>query len=214
MHEAEQYLRNPDTPNSLYVQYGGGRRRLFFNPTKGQIGMIDKGCSKTGHLFNNWSGVTKVFYPDDPDNEQKAIERERRLTAKYTKQASKATHTNPFIRKCLAADPGKTPYKNGLSTGTRIDGKLISLKTIEKYAGSNTMNAFRRAVAEKRHFASGRFDFQGYDGSLSVQINTAKSTYFRPGDVMAYFDKEYRGCANGYYYLLINDEYFIGYDID
>ena len=28
------------------------------------------------------------------------------------------------------------------------------------------------------------------------------------------FSKEFRNCGNGYYYLLINDEYMIGYDID
>jgi len=28
------------------------------------------------------------------------------------------------------------------------------------------------------------------------------------------FSEEFRGCGNGYYYLLINDENFIGYDID
>lgn len=26
--------------------------------------------------------------------------------------------------------------------------------------------------------------------------------------------KEYRDCGNGYYYLLINDKFMIGYDID
>lgn len=26
--------------------------------------------------------------------------------------------------------------------------------------------------------------------------------------------KEYRNCGNGYYYLLINDDFMIGYDID
>ena len=34
------------------------------------------------------------------------------------------------------------------------------------------------------------------------------------GDMMAGFSKEYRNCGNGYYYLLINDEWMIGYDID
>lgn len=34
------------------------------------------------------------------------------------------------------------------------------------------------------------------------------------GDMAAGFSKEYRNCGNGYYYLLINDEYMIGYDID
>lgn len=28
------------------------------------------------------------------------------------------------------------------------------------------------------------------------------------------FSKEYRGYLNGYYYLMINDEFMIGYDVD
>ena len=36
------------------------------------------------------------------------------------------------------------------------------------------------------------------------------------GDIerRAGFSKEYRGCLNGYYYLMINDEFMIGYDVD
>lgn len=34
------------------------------------------------------------------------------------------------------------------------------------------------------------------------------------GDEKAGFSKEYRNCGNGYYYLLINDTYVIGCDID
>lgn len=212
MHEAEQYLRNPDTPNSLYVQYGGSRRRLFFNPDCERIGIINKGCRRKGTEFHDWSGITKVFYPKVTDIEGDAIAKKHRISVKYTQQALKATHTNPFIRKCLAANPCKTPYENGISTGNRIDGQLVSLKAIEKYAGSGTMNEFRRALADKRPYYSGRFDFRGYDGSLSVEVH--ENDNMQPGDVRAFFNKEYRDCLNGYYYLLINDDYFIGYDID
>ena len=34
------------------------------------------------------------------------------------------------------------------------------------------------------------------------------------GGMKAGFSKEYRDCGNGYYYLLINDKFMIGYDID
>ena len=126
MHEAEQYLRNPATPNSLYVQYGGSRRRLFYNPSCGFMGIIKKGCKRRGIVFRDWDGITRVFYPKPAEDEaQAAIDRERKITAKYIRQARKATHTNPFIRKCLAADPEKSPYKNHLTTGNRIDGQLI-----------------------------------------------------------------------------------------
>lgn len=35
-----------------------------------------------------------------------------------------------------------------------------------------------------------------------------------PGDVMGYLSPEYKDCGNGYCYLLINEDKFIGYDKD
>ena len=69
------------------------------------------------------------------------------------------------------------------------------------------MADFKAAVRKCEDFHSFRFDFCGYGGSLWVN---------RKGDgkVTAGFSKEYRGYGNGYYYLLINDETFIGYDVD
>lgn len=76
-----------------------------------------------------------------------------------------------------------------------------------KYCGSVDMHLFREAVKQGKQFSTVRFDFRGYDGTLWCEPR-------ENGDVMAGFSKEYRGCLNGYYYLLINDEYMIGYDID
>ena len=67
---------------------------------------------------------------------------------------------------------------------------------------------------ERRQYHSCRFDFRGYDGSLWIEIADKDDGYNRKGDVMAGFNKEYRGCGNGYYYSLIDDEHFIGTDID
>ena len=36
----------------------------------------------------------------------------------------------------------------------------------------------------------------------------------REGMFFGYLSLEYKGCGNGYYYLLINDDNFIGYDVD
>lgn len=49
--------------------------------------------------------------------------------------------------------------------------------------------------------------FCGYDGTLWCEPR-------ENGDMAAGFSKEFRNCGNGYYYLLVNDEYMIGYDID
>ena len=68
------------------------------------------------------------------------------------------------------------------------------------------MARFRTALKQGEKFSTGRFDFCGYDGTLWCEPR-------ENGDMAAGFSKEYRNCGNGYYYLLINDEYMIGYDI-
>ena len=73
---------------------------------------------------------------------------------------------------------------------------------------------FRKSLAERRSYRSGRFDFRGYDGTLWIEIADKDDGYYRRGDIKAGLSKEYRGCGNGYYYLLIDDEHFIGVDID
>ena len=132
---------------------------------------------------------------------------------KFRRYASHATFPSAFVRKCLAADPTKGCYENRLTTGTRIDGEIISLKAIERYAPW-AVGEFRKALMERREYHSYRFDFRGYDGSLWIDIADKDDNYYRKGDVMAGFSKEYRGCGNGYYYSLIDDEHFIGTDID
>ena len=62
-------------------------------------------------------------------------------------------------------------------------------------------------MKEGRSFSTCRFDFYGYDGSLWCEPD-------KDGGMKAGFSKEYRGCLNGYYYLMINDEFMIGYDVD
>lgn len=129
------------------------------------------------------------------------------MILKYQKLARLATHTNDWLRKIAAADLEKSLYENRITTGTAIDGKCIRLSTIEKYCGSWDMQRFRQAMRNKEKFSTLRFDFCGYDGTLWCEPR-------ENGDMAAGFSKEYRNCSNGYYYLLINDEFMIGYDID
>ena len=132
---------------------------------------------------------------------------DRKLILKYQKLARLATHTNDWLRTIADADLDKSLYENHITTGTRIDGKCIGLATIEKYCGTAEMYLFRQAMKNKKSFSTCRFDFCGYDGTLWCEPRDN-------GDMAAGFSKEYRNCGNGYYYLLINDEYMIGYDID
>ena len=113
------------------------------------------------------------------------------FVAKYKKLARRATHSNDWIRKIATADLTKSLYENDITSGTCIDGKCISLAAIEKRCGRTVMGIFRDAVKRKKWCEA-----------------------YPNGDVKAGFSKEYRNCGNGYYYLLINDTYVIGYDID
>lgn len=48
----------------------------------------------------------------------------------------------------------------------------------------------------------------------SADLSSELSLPFADQGVRAGFMKEYRNTGNGYYYLLINDNTMIGYDID
>jgi len=198
MHEAEKYLLEKK-PGYLYVSYRGEKRRLFITRNDA-ICMVRKGHRNWGDLFSDWEGIDKIYFPDSE------AERNRKLVTKYIREATKATFINNFIRQCLQANPEKSLYENGLTTGNGIDGKIISLAAIAG-AAPNDAKRFEEAMKNRAPFRSSRFQFRGYDGSFEVTVN-------EKGEAMGHFAMEYKGCGNGYYYLLINDQNFIGYDID
>lgn len=210
MHECEQYLRDSQKPNSLYIRYQGKRRRIFIN-SRGQIGIINPGKRTKGSIFTDWNRIEKI-YP--PVSEVSSEEYNRRLVLKYQREAAQATFSSPFIRNIKAADPGKSLYENHITTGNGIDGQIISLQAVRKWCGESYYQQFIEAVRTRTAFHSDRFDFRGYDGSLWVEPYKEGENYKLPGEINAGFSKEYRNCGNGYYYLLINENHFIGYDID
>ena len=212
MHAAEIYLRNPQNPPSLHVVIDGKKRRLFINREYGQIGIIAPRKKTHGYIFGQWEAIEKIIYPTD--EAENAREKEIALTRKFKKLASKASFTNPYIRKVLAADENKTPYENYLTCGTKIDGEVISFKALERWCGTYIIENVKRAIIERRPYKTGQFDFRGYDGSISVEYCSENDDEALPGDIRAFLSKEFRGTGNGYYYLLINDDNFIGYDID
>lgn len=69
------------------------------------------------------------------------------------------------------------------------------------------MSRFMDAVRNGESYHSARFGYCGYDGTLWCEPR-------EDGMISAGFSKEYHGTGNGYYYLLINDETLIGYDVD
>ena len=185
MHPAEEYLRNEQNPPVLYVRIYGERRKLFINRGRENVvGIIAKGKRKHGYIFSDWSHIEKIYYPSQEKEDEKDMD--RKMILKYQKLARLATHTNDWLRKIAAADLEKSLYENRITTGTQ---------------------RFRQAMKNKEKFSTLRFDFCGYDGTLWCEPRDN-------GDMAAGFSKEYRNCGNGYYYLLINDEFMIGYDID
>ena len=206
IHEAEQYLKE-NQPGQLYVRYRGEKRRLFITK-EGSICIICKGRKGWGNPFSDWEGITKIYFP------KTELEKDRNLVEKYRREASKATFTNPFIRDCLKADVSKSLYENHITTGNAIDGKIITLSSVRNAAGNDEMLQFERAVKYGLNYRSCRFPFRGYEATLEVAAVQHSTDYFDAGDVMGYLSVEYKGCGNGYYYLLINDENFIGYDVD
>lgn len=146
MHEAERYLRDPKTPNSLYIQYQGRRRRLFYNRDQNVCGIIAVGKRRRGFGFSDWDGIKKIFWPapaEDP------AETDRRLIRKFQRETAKAGFTSPFIRKIRNADYSKDLYENGITTGTRIDGQIISLEAVRKWCGEETYRCFCEAVRNR-----------------------------------------------------------------
>lgn len=190
---------------TIITDKGSEKKRLFLS-AQGNVCEFAPRSRKRGYaiplnVVESWRSIEEV-----QRNEADTV-------AKFRRYAARASFPSAFVRKCLAADPTKDCYENRLTTGTRIDGEIISLKAIERYEPW-AVGEFRKALMERREYHSCRFDFRGYDGSLWIEIAEKDDSYNRKGDVMAGFSKEYRGCGNGYYYSLIDDEHFIGTDID
>ena len=124
MHEAEQYLRNPETPYSLYIQYQGRRRRLFYNRDQNICGIIGIGRRRYGFGFGDWDNIEKIFKPA-PDKDPEEIN--RRLIRKFQREAAKAGFTSPFIRKIQHADYSKDLYKNSKPCANGAAKRLTGL---------------------------------------------------------------------------------------
>lgn len=177
----------------IHDPYYGTRNATICNGRSAVMVLSPK--SRTRGYLMKWEWVMKIFEPDKPKN----------MTMKFIKEARKAGFRNSFIEKCLAANPEKSPYENGLSTGVPIEGQCITIKSLHDefpYTTELFLEKFRNGET----WTSPRNRWRGYDMSLWVYNNN--------GDVSAGLNMEYKDCGNGRYYLLINEEKFIGHDID
>lgn len=210
-----------------------GKTHRFFISDNGSLCRFKPRSSRRGYYVSesDLSSYKHFVEPKSTLTGEEKLKRDYRLIEKYKRMASEASFTNPFIRDCLAlpdyetwnkdiVEPNswetdkerrpKTLYEFHLTTGTNIDGKVITLNRIAKQY-PNEIERLREAVSDKsaRTIITGRWaKFAGYDISIETEYNS------ETGDFRGFLSLEYAGCGNGYYYLLINDENFIGYDID
>jgi thiol-disulfide isomerase/thioredoxin len=182
-----------------------------FFPRSGRRGFIVS--------MSTFDEYTKFKFKVKKTEEQK-LKSEYNTIAKYKKMAEQASFTNSWIEDCrklptleeFKKDPKKNEYgilyNHGITTGNKIDGKVISLSRIEKQY-PQAIQRLREAIANKENVDNiiSRAKFAGYE--MSISVNKVDE-----GDFMGTLSLEYKGCLNGYYYLLINDENFIGYDVD
>lgn len=210
-----------------------GKKHRFFISDGGGLCRFKPRSSRRGYSIyeSDLASYSQFISSKPPQTGEEKIRKEYRLIEKYKRMAGEASFSNPFIRDCLAlpdfdvwtkdlVEPSswetgksqrpKTLYELHITTGTNIDGNVISLNRIaKKYP--REIERLREAIRMRSAgaFITDRWSkFAGYDISIETDLNT------ETGDFRGFLSLEYAGCGNGYYYLLINDENFIGYDVD
>jgi hypothetical protein len=192
--------------------------KVFFNDkrlfvaTNTSVCYFTKKSRKWGYQLSS-SDIEKggELYIEKP-KESSPDQKKFNSILKYRKKAYLSTFTNDFIEKCRSlpetfdkwVEEGKKGlYEYSITTGNGIDGKIISLTSVAK-ASSFHVNMFKSAIKGNYNHTSSRFPFRGYEATLEYNAE------FKKG----WLSVEFKDCGNGYYYLLINDNEFIGYDVD
>jgi len=210
-----------------------GKKDRFFISESGSLCRFKPRSSRRGYVVceSDLARYAQFISIKPRPNGEEKLRKNYRLIEKYNRMAGEASFTNPFIRDCLSlpdfdawrmdlVEPSswekdkeprpKTLYELHITTGTQIDGKVISLNRISKKY-PREIERLRESIRNRTpgKLITNRWaKFAGYDISLETDLNT------ETGDFRGFLSLEYAGCGNGYYYLLINDENFIGYDVD
>lgn len=196
------------------IMKDGQKLRLFYSKNNYPCYFL-KRSSRRGLCFSetHFNNIKSIVLEKTQEHIDKA---NFKMLQKYKQLALKASFKNSFIDDCLKPpdsfeqwinDGKKDLYQYEITTGNRIDGKVISLKRIEKkfpFYIQQLRNAIQSQTSV--NICSHEREFDGYDVSIST-VKNEKGFY-------GYLSLEYKNCGNGYYYLLINDENFIGYDVD
>lgn len=220
------------------IDKAGKKSRLFVSKC-GTLCVFFPKSSRRGFRLSSVENFVRYLAPVPPvePNSDAALRKSYNVIARYKKLAQEATFSNSWVEACKAlpsfedwkhdtvlpfgkttdADRRlKTLYDLEITTGNSIDGKVITLDRLARQFQYDIL-ALRKAirgeadsilpptVIKERTFFSRR-PFAGYEATCSLKR-------FEDGSLMGYLSLEYKDCCNGYYYLLINDNTFIGYDV-
>ena len=189
--------------------------RLFYKDESGTLCFFKENSSRRGYVVPDNFFETFEEYVYEKKAQFTPEQKTYNTLFKYLKMARQAEHTNKFIRICLRIPPtfqdwqkagSKGLYESGITTGNRKDGEVISLASVQKRY-PYIVDAFQSAMAGRFQYDSGRVEFRNYEATLSVTID-------EDGNAMGHLAMEFKNCGNGYYYLMINEKNFIGYDVD
>ncbi len=209
MHDAEKALRDQNTPDFLEVIYLGANRTIYFNRDTDNFTINIPSSSEFRMPFRNWNNITKVFDADNLTRKQRTAnleQKKKKLSLKYFENAHNAEFTNSFIEACLRADIRKSPLENGLTTGSEIDGKLVSIDAIRKEAGE-IVDDFLNAFKKRKVYRSKQFYMHNYYCSLYVEVEEKCLS-------VGVFIKSSKNSDKHYRFLLINGRYFIGHSVE
>lgn len=177
----------------------------FFISTTNTLCYQTGRMKKRGWVYDNQtlSSICKIV-PEKGKVDAK--EKQRKLINKLKNEVEKHTSfSNSFIQCVKNANPDLSMYENKLSSGNRIEGKFISLKSIAKHLRID-VSELEAHIKNQTNWESHRFPMNGLEATVQF-VKNDKGFH-------GYLNLEYKGCLNGYYYLLISDRYFCGYDID
>ncbi len=189
--------------------------RLFI-ATNGLLCYFKKGSSRYGrHVDYNLFETFEKFQYKKVATEQDKDKKYFNSIKKFRTLASKATFKNNFIDSCLAlpqtveqwiAEGRKSLYEYGVGTGSRCEGLVITVDNIAKHFPSTGVQLKEAIKNRTEGNVMYRREFRGYDATIDLRVGN--------GQFEGFLSMEYKGCGNGHYYLLINDNTFIGYDTD
>lgn len=191
-----------------------GVKYRFFIAEGEYLCYFKKGSSRKGRIFETEllnKNIDKVEF----QKTEKDIESINwKLIDKYRKYAEKSNGLYfgeickqlPKTYDQWVAEGSKCLYGYHITTGNKIDGKVITLSSIEKQY-PYIVESFKNALKYKTKYNSSTVNFRGYDMTVNIYPD-------ENGTIRGYLNMEFKGMGNGYYYMLINNDSFIGVDVD